>query len=366
MPSFDEAIVTEVLGERAGICRVRLDTGERAYAVTQTSGPVGLGDRVVVNTTAVGLGLGTGGWHVVHWNLTRGPWSTPGPGHLMKLRYTSLQVDTGAAEEVHPDLPTDLDGTPVVVAGLHSHLPVLAVALAAARPGIRVAYVMTDGGALPLALSDTVADLTERGLLTGTVTAGHAFGGDFECLNVPSALAVARHLLDADVVVVAMGPGVAGTGSRLGYTGLEVAPALDAAAWLGGTPVACVRASSGDARHRHQGMSHHTLTALEAVRSVVHVPVPPGLEPPDHLARHHWVAVDPGPIDDQLDRHGLAVRTMGRGIDQDRTFFDAAAAAGRHVAGLVPVAGAPEPVDTTPEPIGPGADGPTPRRLGAP
>ena len=29
------------------------------------------GDRVVVNTTAVDLGLGTGGWHVVHWNLAR-------------------------------------------------------------------------------------------------------------------------------------------------------------------------------------------------------------------------------------------------------------------------------------------------------
>ena len=342
MPSFDEATVAEVLGERAGICRVRLDTGERAYAVTQTTGSVAVGDRVVVNTTAVGLGLGTGGWHVVHWNLTTGPWSTPGPGHLMKLRYTSLQVDTGAAEEHHPDLPTDLGGVPVVVAGLHSHLPVLAVALAAARPGIRVAYVMTDGGALPLALSDTVADLTDRGLLVGTVTAGHAFGGDHECLNVPSALTVARHLLHADAIVVAMGPGVAGTGSRLGYTGLEVAPALDAVAWLGGRPVACVRASSGDARARHQGISHHTLTALEAVRSVVHVPVPPGTHVPGHLARHRWVEVDAGPIHDHLARHGLEVRTMGRGIGDDRAFFDTAASAGRFAAGTAPEARPPD------------------------
>jgi hypothetical protein len=279
---------------------------------------------------------------VIHWNLTTGPWSTPGPGHLMKLRYTSLQVDTGAAEEHHPDLPTDLGGVPVVVAGLHSHLPVLAVALAAARPGIRVAYVMTDGGALPLALSDTVADLTDRGLLVGTVTAGHAFGGDHECLNVPSALTVARHLLHADAIVVAMGPGVAGTGSRLGYTGLEVAPALDAVAWLGGRPVACVRASSGDARARHQGISHHTLTALEAVRSVVHVPVPPGTHVPGHLARHRWVEVDPGPIHDHLARHGLEVRTMGRGIGDDRAFFDTAASAGRFAAGTAPEARPPD------------------------
>lgn len=351
MPSFDEATVAEIIGDRAGIRRVRLDTGERAYAVTQTTGPVAVGDRVVVNTTAVGLGLGTGGWHVVHWNLTRGPWSTPGPGHLMKLRYTSLQLDTGAAEEHHPDLPTDLGGAPVVVAGLHSHLPVLAVTLAAETPRVRVAYVMTDGGALPLALSDTVADLTERGLLVGTVTAGHAFGGDHECLNVPSALTVARHLLHADVIVVAMGPGVAGTGSRLGYSALEVAPALDAVAWLGGRPIACVRSSSGDARSRHQGISHHTTTALEAVRSVVDVPVPPGTAVPGQLAHHRWTEVEPGPIAERLAARGLDVRTMGRGISDDRAFFDAAAAAGRFAAAVSgPSAEAPDPPHAAPGP----------------
>jgi hypothetical protein len=211
---------------------------------------------------------------------------------------------------------------------------VLAVALAAERPGIRVAYVMTDGGALPLALSDTVAELVERGLLVGTVTAGHAFGGDHECLNVPSALTVARHLLRADVIVVAMGPGVAGTGSRLGYTALEVAPALDAAAWLGGRPIACVRMSSGDARTRHRGISHHTTTALDAVRSTVDVPVPPGTRVPDDLIRHRWTELDPGPMGAELAAHDLDVRTMGRGIDDDPAFFDAAASAGRFAAGV--------------------------------
>jgi hypothetical protein len=73
-------------------------------------GSVAVGDQVVLNTTAVELGLGTGGWHFVHWNLARDEWSQPGPGHIMKLRYTSLQTDTGAAEESHPDLPTTLDG----------------------------------------------------------------------------------------------------------------------------------------------------------------------------------------------------------------------------------------------------------------
>jgi len=336
LPTFREATVTELLGTRDGITRVRLDNGDRAYAITQTTGEVTTGDRVVVNTTAVDLGLGTGGWHVVHWNLSAGAWTVPGPGHLMKLRYTSLQVDTGAAEEAAPDLDTDLTGTPVVVAGLHSQLPVLAAVIDAVRPGTRVGYVMTDGGALPLALSDTVAELSDKGLLAGTVTAGHAFGGDHECLNVPSALVVARRLVDAEVIVVAMGPGVAGTGSRLGFSGLEVAPALDAASWLGASAVACVRASSGDARPRHQGISHHTLTALDATRSSVDVPVPPGVETPEGLDRHRWVEVEAGDVAGDLAHRGLAVRTMGRGPDEDELFFRATASAGRHAVGLLP------------------------------
>lgn len=326
MPSFAERTVTEILAERRGLVRVRLDDGSRAYALTQLTGGVEPGHRVVVNTTAVDRGLGTGGWHVVHWNLTAPPFAQEGPGHLMKLRYTSLQVDAGAAEEHGADVPDSLDATPVVVAGLHSQLPVVAAAVAAARPGTRVCYVMTDGGALPLALSDVVADLEDRSLLVGTVTAGHAFGGDLEALNVPSALVSARHRLGAEVIVVAMGPGVAGTGTRLGYTALEVAPALDAVAWLGGRPIACVRAGRADARPRHRGISHHTRTALDAVRSEVNVAVPPGLDPDP--GRHRWHLVDPDDPVALLAGFGLQVTTMGRGPDVDPLFFAASAAAG--------------------------------------
>lgn len=332
MPTFREATVVEVLAERSGIVRVRLDDGSRAYSLTQLTGSVAAGERVVVNTTAVDLGLGSGGWHVVHWNLSRGPWSDAGPGHLMKLRYTSLQVDTGAGEEAG-EPPPALDGTPVVVAGVHSQLAPIAVAIADRRPGARVAYVMTDGASLPLALSDLVADLDERGLLCGTVSAGHAFGGQIEALNVPSALALARHRLQADVIVVAMGPGIAGTGSSLGFTGLEAAPALDAAAWLGGRPIAAVRASGADLRPRHQGISHHTRTVLDAVRSEVDVAVPPDLEP--LTGRHRWHRVDPGDAVALLAKAGVTVTTMGRTPAQDPLFFAAAAAAGALAADLL-------------------------------
>lgn len=338
MPAFRTVVVTEVLVERPGLTRVRVTSpeggDERAYALTDVTGPVAVGDEVVVNTTAVDLDLGTGGWHVVHWNLARREWRSPGPGHVMKVRYTSVQTDTGVAEEHDPDAPTGLDGAPVVACGLHSQVGVVAAVLAQLRPGVRLAYAVTDGGALPLALSDLVVDLRHRGLLVGTVTTGHAFGGDLEAVTLASGLAVARHALDADVVVVGMGPGVVGTGSRLGFSGLDQATALDAAAWLGGRPVACVRASSGDGRARHQGVSHHTATVLDATRSVVDVPVPPGLAL-DGRGRHRVIEVRPPDVAAILAAADLRITTMGRGPDADPLFFAAAGAAAAHAASLL-------------------------------
>jgi hypothetical protein len=340
VPSYRTAAVTAVLSERRGLQRVDT-TGGRAYVLTQLTGPVAVGDDVVLNTTAVDLGLGTGGWHVVHWNLANvDGWSSPGPGHLVKLRYTSLQADTGGAEEQHPDLPSDLRGIPVVACGLHSQVPVVAVAARAAAPRARIAYVMTDGAALPLALSDLVASMVDGGLLVGTVTAGHAFGGDLEAVSLPSALVLARHVLEADLVVVGMGPGVLGSASTLGNTAVEVATILDTAAALGGTPIAVLRMSSGDPRPRHQGLSHHTATALALVRSRVTAAVPAGerVDEVEGLDRHDLVEVEPPDAPALLAAAGLHVTTMGRPPADDPLFFRAAGAAG-HLAGTLATSG---------------------------
>ena len=333
MPRFATATVTEILAERRGLQRVATDAG-RAYALTDLTGPVAVGDRVVLNTTAVDLGLGTGGWHVVHWNLARDGWSQPGPGHIMKLRYTSLQVDTGAAEEDHPAIPEGLDGMPVVACSLHSQMAVVAALVRHLRPAARIAYVMTDGAALPLALSDLVHDLRERGVLDATVTAGHAFGGDLEAVSLPSALALARHVAKADLAVVAMGPGVVGTASPLGTTAVEVAAVLDAAAALGGRPALCARASGADRRERHRGVSHHVDTVLRLVRTRPEVPLPADLVAdlaPDGDPGAATVPADAPDAHDMaavLDALGLRVTSMGRGPADDPVFFAAAAAAG--------------------------------------
>jgi hypothetical protein len=342
VPAFHTGPVIEILQERPGLQRVRVDLsasgrpagGERAYVLTTLTGAVAVGDDVVVNTTAVDLELGTGGWHVVHWNLARRSFVEAGPGHIMKLRYTSLQADVGSAEEHDPDVPAHLDGLPVAVCGLHSQMGVVATVFRARRPSARLAYVMTDGAALPLALSDLVADLVERGIIDATLTAGNAFGGDIETVSVASALAWARHRLEADAVVVAMGPGITGTGSTLGTTGLEVASIIDQVHALGGHPLVALRVSSGDDRDRHRGISHHSRTVLALCATPIEVPVVGAdLAVP---APHRAVVVDPGDVARLLAAQGLHITTMGRGPEEDPAFFAAAGAAGAHLAALVP------------------------------
>jgi hypothetical protein len=318
----------------------------RAVGYDDLVGALRVGDRVVLNTTAVALGLGTGGFHLVMARLD-GDRDDPGPGHVMKARYTPSQVRVLAVEEeASPhrqavESVTDLAGLPVVCAELHSMVPVIAAAARAAAPAIRVAYVMSDGAALPLAFSRLAGELHASGLVDGIVTAGQAFGGDLEAITVHSGLVAAREVLGAHVVVVAQGPGGMGTGTALGFSGIQVAEAVNAVGALGGRPVACLRMSTADARRRHRGVSHHSLTALGKLalaRASVAVPV---LHDPELAAtvaaqlgdagvaaRHDLVPVQAPGAAKLLATWGLEVRTMGRGPDDDPVFFAAAAAAG--------------------------------------
>ncbi|CAN5248645.1 DUF3866 family protein [soil metagenome] len=327
MPAFRSGVVTEILAERRGLQRVMVGA-ERAYVLTQLIGPVSVGDEVVINTVAVERGLGTGGWHVVHWNLSRREWAEPGAGHIMKLRYTSLQADTGAADEDGDSGPDDLAGAPVVACTLHSQVACVAAAITHARPAARVAYVMADGAALPLALSDLVANMTASAVIVGTVTAGHAFGGELEAVSVPSALALSRHRLGADAIVVGMGPGVVGTATGLGTTAVEADGVLDVTAALGGRPILAVRASTVDPRSRHRGVSHHTLTVLRLARPGAAVPLPAGhdlvLDARDHIVED----VETPDMATVLAARGVEVTSMGRGPADDPLFFAAAGAAG--------------------------------------
>ncbi len=250
--SLRRGTVTAVDERHDGLVRCRVD-GEPCIAYPEVTGPVALGDDVVVNVQARELGLGSGGFDVVHANLTRGVGLAPAAGaHVMKLPYTPLQFAARHAEEGGA-LPERLEAKPVVCCSLHSQVAPVCAALA----GLQVAYVQLAGGALPLALSDTIRALRDRGLVAATASAGACFGGDVECVTAAAALAWAAESHDA--VVCAIGPGIVGTASRLGHGGLAAAEAANTAAALGGSAVLAVRVSSGDARERHRGVSHLSL-----------------------------------------------------------------------------------------------------------
>ncbi|GAB2838491.1 DUF3866 family protein [Actinocorallia aurea] len=329
--------------------------GARALAYPALVGRPEPGDTVLLNTNALALGLGTGGYAMVVAVPDRLPPDPTGPGHLVKARYTPLQATVlGADEQDSPHHETlaeadDLDGMPVLIADLHSALPALLSGLLLDRPGTRAVYVMPDGGALPAWFSLSIAQLKAAGVLAGTITTGQSFGGDLETVTVHTGLLAARHVLDADVAIVAQGPGNLGTGTRWGFSGVTAGEAVNAAAALNGRPVASLRVSSGDARPRHQGISHHSLTAYGRVAlAPADIPVPTlpgpfGARVAEQAAslpdRHRRVPIALDGLEEALraDERSWGVRmsTMGRRIDGDLEYFLTCAAAGRHTAALL-------------------------------
>lgn len=308
--------------------------------------PVAVGDRVLVNTTAVQLALGSGGYHLVV-SHQRADQALRGPGHLIKLRYTPWQLKVfGPEDPDHPDhqrlIDADqLSGMPVAAAELYSQIGPLAGAFAALAPGRRLVLIMNDSAALSYAFGRLAPQLRAAGLLAGTISAGQAFGGEVEAVTVHSALLIARHLLAADAVVVSGGPGLMGSHTPFGHTGIAQGEALNAAVALQGRPLAVLRMSLADPRERHQGLSHHTRTVLErVVLASVAAAIPANC--PDDLAteltrllagRHRLVRqTQAAPWRDILRHAGIEPRSMGRVYDQDPLYFEAAAAAGAELA----------------------------------
>ncbi len=301
----------------------------RALAYPALTGLPRVGDRVLLNVTALRAGLGTGGYAFVVALPDRLPADGEITGHIVKSRYTPLQAMTASADEqgsAQHDLlesADSLDGMPVVVADLHSALPAILAGLYAAYGtgscDARAVYVMTDGGALPAWFSRTVAGLREAGWLAATVTTGQSFGGDLEAVTVHSGLLAARHAAGADVAVVTQGPGNLGTGTRWGFSGVAAGEAVNAAAVLGGRPVASLRVSFADPRERHRGVSHHSLTAYGRVALAAADVVLPDLPSPlgERVAAGRGGAGRPAPACHGAGRRSRrgAARLPGAAVD---------------------------------------------------
>jgi len=333
----EEPLTVEVDGRRRA-----------AWADRALLGEMREGDEVVVNVEALDLGLGSGGFDVVHVNLTRGlqDGGAPAGEHVIKLNYTSLQhpfapvelpvrlMDAGGAKGAPEPREASM---PVLVLPLHGHLAPAAWAASRVAPGMTVGYVQTGGGALPGSLSRDVAELRERGLLCGHITAAPAYGGEKEALSVAGALDAAANGLGWDAAIAGPGPGIIGSETQLGHGGMAALDSAHASLALGLPTLLSPRLSSADPRQRHRPVSHHTLTVLRMLLARVEVPVPSGS--PDPIAvlaeatgdRHELRELD---VDLEAYRAaGLPARTMGRTIEEDPLFFAAPLAAGAALRG---------------------------------
>lgn len=319
--------------------------GERrpAWADETLLGEMHEGDEVIVNVAALDLDLGSGGFDLVHVNLTRGLEGDGAPAdeHVIKLNYTSIQHPVDPVElPVRPVDAGDAKGAPerseapmpVLVLPLHGHLAPAAWAAAQAWSDAKVGYVQSGGGALPGSLSRDVVELRERGLLCGHITAAPAYGGEHEAISVAGALDAASHKLGWDAVIAGPGPGIIGSDTRLGHGGIAALDTAHASLALGLPTLISPRLSSADPRERHQPVSHHTLTVLELLLGAVEIPVPTNEPVPIAILataagwRHR---LREAPVDlAGYAATGLPAKTMGRSLEEDPLFFAAALAAG--------------------------------------
>lgn len=349
--------VITIKNKQQGITELEVEVDglvARAVNYDDLTGPVQPGDRVLLNTTAVMQKLGTGGNHFVMANISRPEKDAREAGHIMKMRYSPSQVKVLSVEEQespHAQIMSraeSLHATPVIVGTLHSMLaPAAASVFGITKGKAKVAYIMTDGAALPLPLSKLVQELKDKGLIHTTITCGHAFGGDIEAVTVYSALLAAKAVAGADIVIVAMGPGIVGTGSKFGFTGVEQGEIINAVNILNGRAVAIPRISFADKRERHRGLSHHTRTALGKVALCpCTVPLPPlegekgkmvwrQLQEAGIASIHQVVEMEDSPGLMVLKEKDINVKTMGRSVNDDPEFFRAAAAAGAYACRLL-------------------------------
>lgn len=296
------------------------------------------------------LKLGTGGYHYIITILNNVEKNlSNNTGHIMKMRYTPHQIRCSTLEEeesryhdVFNENPS-LDNSIYVVGGLHSMIEPLAASIKYLKPHTKICYIMTDGGALPLQFSKTIKRLKNKSLIDKTITIGHAFGGDYECVNIYSGIIASKKIINADITIITMGPGIVGTNTKYGFSGIEQGHILDAIVKFGGNAISIPRVSFKDDRPRHRGISHHTITVLkEIVNNKVKI-VFPTLEKEksriiekqlieNQIYNLHDVYYFKGDvIQAAIKNYDLNPVTMGRNFEQNKEFYYTMGAVGSFI-----------------------------------
>jgi len=349
MFDLEKGIVKEIIEESSDKTIVLVQVnGTEGLAVNynRLTGRINTNDEVLLNTTAVNLNLGTGGYHFVTFNLNNKEIRSEGSGHIMKLRYTPYQIKVLTAEEQDSNYHDafnnfkSLNKMPVIVGTLHSMLMPIVSTLKYLSPKIKIAYIMTDGASLPVWFSNTVSLLKKLELIETTITIGHAFGGDIETVNVYNGLIAAKEIANCDIAVITMGPGIVGTGTKYGFTGIEQGYILDAVNTLGGCAIGIPRIGFSDKRERHRGISHHSLTVFsEITRESSYIPlfnlddeknmlIDQQLKDFNIYKKHNIITENENVLEAALKHFNLSVETMGRGYYDDPSYFLTCSAAG--------------------------------------
>ena len=342
MIEIKKGTVVKITREIGDITELILDIDhdiKKSINYNSITGNIKAGDRVLVNTTAGTLGLGTGGYHFIIANLELDRLLLDMNGHGMKLKYTPMQLRVPFIEEELSltgiyNTPLNLKGKIVFMGELHSMLPPLCAYIkhySITQP--KIAYIMTDDGALPLSFSRNIHELINKGLIDTTITSGNSFGGQYECVNLYTSLQTAAHTADCSIIIIIMGPGIVGTNTKYGFSGLEMSMYADLIDRAGGCCLYLPRLGLGDKRERHKGLSHHTLTVLE---EMITRPVPivlpylnykqqgfvvNQLNDKNILKRHRLVIRDGSDIEAAMKQYNINTKSMGRGVNEDPAFF---------------------------------------------
>ncbi|WP_096233665.1 DUF3866 family protein [Thermoanaerobacterium sp. RBIITD] len=345
---INKGIVKNIISKRDGICFIEVDVDgvmTKAVNYNYITGDIESGDMVYLNQTARKLNLGTGGYDFVILNTKYDSFNLLDKGHIMKLRYTPMQINVMTVEEqdspyhdVFNNFKT-LNGMPVIVGELHSMVAPFSIVLKKLRPSIKLAYIMTDSACIPMQFSNAVNFLKKEKFIDSTITMGHAFGGDYETVNIYTSLICAREISKCDAAIIAMGPGIVGTGTKYGFSGVDQAQIIDAINKLGGNPILIPRISFNDKRERHLGISHHTITVLELLNSNCNI-VFPKMEDDKYsiiekqiynnsvFERYNKFFIDASITKEILSGYrDINLTTMGRNIYDEPEFFNTCGAA---------------------------------------
>ena len=358
MLSRAEGIVTSIDIARGNALEITIEINgikSQAIAYADLIGELHVGDLLLLNTTAVTKNLGTGGYHFVIANLSNHEYlRNQDLGHIVKCRYTPFQHTVLSVEEDDSEYKNKIDrfdslaGMPVIVGQLHSQIaPAAAAIKQLTQNKAKIAYIMTDTASLAYDFSKLAYQLRTHNLIDTSITCGQAFGGEFEAINIFTALIAAKEALQCDCAIVCPGPGNVGTGTKYGFSSIDMGNIINSINILGGQSIAIARISFADLRPRHNGLSHHTITALSDIaltKCTLALPMIDQMklvsiqEQIMHTAISHKHKVrifDGKPGIMMLQSKNIEMKSMGRGFENDPEFFLSASAAGAAAAEMM-------------------------------